>query len=63
MHDPWVRESRDLRRAMAGMYVLLGSLSIVLAWTSTNFLLFVPGVALFPLAAWALRSYPIDGDW
>lgn len=45
------------------LYLLLGLLFLVLAWASETALLLVPGIGFLPLAAWALRSYPIDRDW
>jgi hypothetical protein len=58
-----MRQSRQGRRTAATLYILLGLGFLVVGWASATVVLLVPGIGFLPLAAWALRSYPIDDDW
>lgn len=58
-----MRHSRDRRRAAAGLYVLLGATIVFVALASNSVLLLVLGIAFLPLAAWAVKEYPVDNDW
>jgi hypothetical protein len=45
------------------LYLVFAVVALVAAWALANAVLLALGIAYLPLAAWALRHYPIDRDW
>jgi threonine/homoserine/homoserine lactone efflux protein len=58
-----MRHSRGRRRVAAGLYAACGLALIVVAWVSLSVVLLIAGMAVMPLAAWALKNFPVDRDW